>query len=119
MSDDDDFSVIRRFNAAGHQADDSALDELLAPDFVAHNGDEDVHGVDGWRAFLASGTEQFGPSEAGIEELIRGGGFIAERWWLRLTSPASTGADRMHGITMHRIVDGRIAEQWAVMQMDE
>ena len=118
MSDDDDFTVIRRFNAAGHQADDSALDELLAPDFVAHNGDEDVRGVDGWRRFLASGAEQCGPSEAGIDELIGGGGLIGERWWLRFTSPASAGSGRMHGITMHRIVDGRIAEQWAVVQMD-
>jgi|SRR4051812_13573921 limonene-1,2-epoxide hydrolase len=117
---DDDFNLIRRFNAAGHQEDDSALDELVTPDFVAHNGDlGDVHGADGWRAFLADGAAQLGPTEAGIDELTRGGEFVGERWWVRTTTPGSKPFSRIHGITMHHIVDGRIAEQWATMQIDE
>lgn len=119
MVDRDELAVIRRFNAAGHDEDDSALEELLTPDFVAHNGDQDVHGVDGWREFLARARDQFGPSRAGIDELIPSGNLIGERWWIRSTPPGTTTVSLAHGITMHRLVHGRIAEQWAVMREDD
>ena len=53
MSNEENFELVRRFNQVFKADDDlSVLDEILAADFVAHNGDEDVRGPDGWRRFV-------------------------------------------------------------------
>jgi ketosteroid isomerase-like protein len=110
VSDEENFELIRRFNQVVGGGDLDELDELLAPDFVAHGFEGEVSGRDAWREFVVAGREQFGESEAGIEELIGNGDLVAERWWIR----AAAGTRR--GITMHRIVDGRLQEDWAVYQ---
>ncbi len=87
------------------------LEELLAPDFVVHGGDgQEVHGPDGWRQFIQSVQAQAGDMESGIDEMISNGNLVAERWWVR----SSEGTRR--GITMHRIVDGKLQEDWVVFQ---
>lgn len=108
MSDDENFELVRRFNQAWRAEDLSIFDELLAPDFVAHNGDEEVRGPDGWRQWVLETREQDGPIETGVDELIGDGSLVGERWWFR--SSAGGG----HGLTMHRIEDGRLRENWAV-----
>ncbi len=114
MSNEEHFSLVRRFNQVFRADDDlTVLDEILAPDFVAHNGDEEVRGPDGWRQFVLSVREQGGDIETGIEELIGDGGLVAERWWMR-SSAGGDAAVRGHGMTMHRIVNGKLQENWAV-----
>ena len=110
VSDEENFELIRRFNQVNAAGDLGVLDEILAPDFLARNGEQEVHGPDGWRQFVLAGREQYGESEGGIDELIGNGNMVAERWWLR----AAAGTRR--GITMHRIVDGKLEEDWMVAQ---
>src|SRR4051812_21729179 len=88
----------------------SVLDELVAPDFVARDGKEEVRGRDAWRQFVAAGQEQYGDVESGIDELIANGDLVAERWWIRAS------AVTRRGITMHRIADGRLQEDWVVYE---
>jgi SnoaL-like domain len=110
VSEDENYEVVRRFNQSVNAEDLSVLDDLLASDFVAHGGEQDIRGRDGWKQFILSGREQFGDSESGIDELLGNGNLVAERWWIR----AAAGTRR--GITMHRIADGKIAEDWAVWE---
>lgn len=113
MSNEENFELVRRFNRL-FQADDdlTVLDEIVAPDFVAHNGDEDVHGPDGWRQFVLEVRRGGGVIETGIDELIGNDSLVAERWWMRASSNEAFSG---RGVTMHRIVNGRLQENWAVV----
>jgi hypothetical protein len=116
MTNEQNFELVRRFNRVFRADDDlSVLDEILAPDFVAHNGDDEVHGPEGWRQFVLEARQEGGDIETGIEELIGNGSLVAERWWMR--SSASAGFHG-RGVTMHRIVNGRLQENWAVAHPD-
>ncbi len=114
MSTEENFALVRRFNQVFRADDDlTVLDEILAPDFVAHNGDEEVRGPDGWRKFVLDiRKESTSDIETGIDELIGNDSLVAERWWMH--SSADGVAVRGHGITMHRIVGGKLQENWAV-----
>lgn len=118
VSNEENFELVRRFNQVSKADDDlSVLNEILASDFVAHNGDEDVHGPDGWRQFVLAMQKEGGDVETGIDELIGDGNLVAERWWIR-SSAGGDGGLHGHGVTMHRIVNGRLQENWAVYQPD-
>ena len=84
VSIEENFELVRRFNQVS-KADDvlSVLNEIVASDFVAHNGDEDVRGPEGWRQFVLDAQGNGGGVETGIDELIGQGNLVAERWWIR------------------------------------
>lgn len=114
MSNEENFELVRRFNQASKAENDlSVLNEILASDFVAHNGDEDVRGPDGWRRFVLAMLEEGGDVETGIDELIGDGNLVAERWWIRSSAVGDAGPNG-HGVTIHRIVNGKLQENWAV-----
>lgn len=104
---------VGRFSRVLSTRDYTELEEVLAPDFVSHNGGTDAHGVDGWRDFIEDGWREYGPIEPEIIELLEDGPLIAERWRISSTGdgkPVLKG----HGITVHPIADGRMQEDWAV-----
>jgi hypothetical protein len=110
VSNEENFELVRRFNKVLALKDLSVLDELLAPDFAAHDGEQEVRGRDAWRQFVAAGQEQYGDVETGVDELIGHGNLVAERWWIRAS------AVTRRGITIHRIADGRLQEDWVVYE---
>jgi hypothetical protein len=110
VSNEENFDLIRRFNKTPGTRDLNVLDELIAPDYIAHGGEQEIRGRDAWKQFLLAGHAQFGASENGIEELIGNGNLVAERWWIR------TAASTRRGITIHRIENGKIQEDWAVWE---
>jgi predicted SnoaL-like aldol condensation-catalyzing enzyme len=112
MSDDLALELVRRFNSVFVSRDWDELDSLLAPGFVAHNGDNEVRGADGWRRFVEESWEQFGAVQTDVVEAIGDGGLLAERWTWRAGDP------RGHGITLHRVADGRLQENWGVFAPD-
>ncbi len=113
MSDEEDIELVRRFNQTPGAKDLSVLDELLAEDFVAHSGyGQDVRGRDAWRQWVLAGQAQFGEVEMGIDEVLVNGNMVAERWW------AKVDAGTRRGITMHRIENGKIQEDWVVWEDD-
>jgi len=120
VSNEENFQLVRRFNQVFKADDDlSVLDEILASDFVAHNGGEDgvedVRGPEGWRQFVLAARKVGGDIEAGIDELIGAGNLVAERWWMRSSAGSDAGVTG-RGVTMHRIVNGKLQENWAVFQ---
>lgn len=117
MSNEENFDLVRRFNQVFIAQDLGLLDELLAPGFVAHNGDREVRGPDGWRRFVLETRSEAGTIETGVDELIGDGDLVGERWWIRGSAGGGDGL-RGHGITVHRIVNGKIQENWAVFSPD-
>jgi hypothetical protein len=115
---DEHFDLVRQFNQLFVTRDLDLLERLVAPDFVAHNGDSDVRGPDGWRRFLEEAWEQYERVDTGTDELIGDGGLVAERWWFRATPKDGGEGLQGHGITVHRVVDGRLQENWAIFQPD-
>ena len=114
MSNED---LVRRFSRVWVTRDYDELSQIVAEDFVAHNGPDEVRGADGWRKFVEDGWKQFGAIDTGIDEVIEDRGLLAERWWFK----AGTGEGphiASHGITVHRVVDGRLQENWAVVSPD-
>ncbi|WP_210481014.1 ester cyclase [Naasia sp. SYSU D00948] len=112
MSDEENFELVRRFNQVPGK-DLSVLDELVAPDFVVHGGNGlEVRGRESWRQFLLTAGEQFQGEdvESGIDELIGNGDLVAERWWIR------TPVGIRRGITLHRVADGKLQEDWVVFE---
>jgi predicted SnoaL-like aldol condensation-catalyzing enzyme len=119
MSNEENFDLIRRFNQVLAADDElTTLDDLVAPDFVAHGGTQEVRGREGWRQFVLDTRKEWGEIETGIDELIGDGNLVAERWWMR-GGGEGDAAMSAHGITIHRIVNGRIQEDWAVYDPDQ
>ena len=118
MSIEENMQLVRRFSGVFNERDLAVLDEVLAPDFVAHNGDTDVRGIDGWKTFVTESQRESSEIETGIDELIANDNLVAERWRWRSVDRATGKPLVGHGITMHRVANGRLVENWAVFQVD-
>ena len=94
---------------------------IHTPDFVAHAGDrsagleEDIAAAQGWR-------DAFPDLVVTVEQLIAEGDRVAAFWTARGTNtgeghglPATGRSGAAQGITIFRLVGGRIAEEWNVM----
>lgn len=105
--------LIRRWNQSN--TDPETVREVVAPDFVAHMEDGDVHGAEGWIAFTQRVGAGLRDMEAGSDEVIESGPLIGERWWIRGTR--EDGSPLLwRGITMHRVADGRLQEDWVAVE---
>lgn len=96
--------IVRRFNEeALGQGNLELLDDLLHPDYVNHSAD--------FRG-LAAARENFTQMVAGgdlqltLQDMIAEGDRVAIRWHI------ATGGKRYNGITINRIADGKIIEDW-------
>ena len=95
------------------------LEEVYAADFVFHQPDEDIHGVEGLRQFVSMIFEAFPDFRVTLEDEIAEGDKVVSRWTGQgthkgeLMGIAPTGNQvRVTGITIHRIEDGKIVEEW-------
>jgi len=95
------------------------LEELYSPDLVWHESDQDVRGYDGAREFISGFVTGFPDITATVEDVFGDGDKVCTRWTLRGThrgefaglSPTNRTVT-MTGMTVHRIADGRIVEEW-------
>ena len=108
-------ALVRRFNDVLNTGDWDHLDDLLAPDFVAHGSGAETTGIEGWKQFirtLSAGKDV----HATISELIADGDWVAERWTVR-ASDTTTGEQTLwQGMTIHRFANGKLQEDWAVAE---
>jgi steroid delta-isomerase-like uncharacterized protein len=97
------------------------IDELLATDFVNHDAalPGPLVGIDAARASITGYRDAFPDLKITIEEQIADGDLVAMRWSARgthqgeLMGMAATGKQAtVTGITIDKIVGGRIAESW-------
>jgi steroid delta-isomerase-like uncharacterized protein len=113
--------LVRRCFTLGAAGDEAGLEEILATDFVIRSPD-DHHGAAGLLEMIA-------PVRAGLPDLgvtidaqFADGDYVATRFTVRGThdgnlfgTPATGRRVELTGITISRCVDGRIAEEWELV----
>jgi steroid delta-isomerase-like uncharacterized protein len=98
---------------------EDALAEVYAEDIVVHEPDEDVRGVEGLKQFVSMIRSAIPDLRITLEEDIAEGDKVVSRWRAQgthqgeLMGIAPTGNQVMiTGITIHRIEEGKIVEEW-------
>jgi steroid delta-isomerase-like uncharacterized protein len=121
-------TLVRRYIAAvWHQGQPESLEELLAPTFVQHlshtaaDGGHEIQGPDGARREVAAWRSAFPDLHFTLEDLLVEGDRVVARWTCSGTHRgmfrelAPTGKRvTFTGMTLYRLAEGKIAEQWTV-----
>jgi predicted ester cyclase len=98
---------------------DDALQEVYAHTIVMHEPDEDVRGIEGLTQFVSMIRSTLPNLRVTLEDDVAEGDKVVSRWRAQgtpqgeLMGSAPTGNEvRVTGITIHRIEDGKIVEEW-------
>jgi steroid delta-isomerase-like uncharacterized protein len=98
---------------------DDALQKVYADDIVMHEPDEDVRGIEGMKQFVSMIRSAFPDLRVTLEDDIAEGNKVVSRWRAQgthqgeLMGIAPTGNQvAITGITIHRIEEGKIVEEW-------
>jgi steroid delta-isomerase-like uncharacterized protein len=118
-----DVAVIRRWVEAWNAHDVDAAVELLAPDFARHDANlPEVAGTSAQRAFLTGLFRAFPDMHIDIAQSIAQADTVAIRIVVRATHrdeflgiPATGKEIGIQSVDIFRLTDGKIAEQWVVM----
>ena len=120
MSAEANQALIRRYFEAGNGGDVTALDALLVDGYVTHTP---VRGFapdrEGTKQSLVAVRAAFPDGRNRLEDVLAVGDRVVGRWSWRATHQgellgiAPTGKQvTMNGITILRVAEGRIAEEW-------
>ena len=95
------------------------LAQVYAEDFVLHEAGEDIVGIEGLTQFVSMIRSAFPDLRVTLEDDIAEGEKVVSRWRAQgthqgeLMGIAATGNEvAITGITIHRIEDGKIVEEW-------
>lgn len=100
------------------------VDELIAQDYVGHDTTqpEPIQGREGFKSFVGMYQAAFQDATVTIDDQIAEADRVVSRWTGRgthtgeLMGIAPTGKEvTVSGITVSRLADGRIAEEWELM----
>lgn len=120
MTTPDAMVVARAYIDAVNAGDPDAMAALTAPGFVHHSGAGDLD-VDGVREGFSYYKAAFPDLRYDVHELllVDGGSAVVARWTMRGTHRGPffgvEGTGRTFespGVSLHRIADGRIVEDW-------
>ncbi len=115
-------AIVRRTHSEVFtQGNMQVVDELYASDYVGHwTGREPTIGLEEFKIFLKSARARVPDHSEEIEQIVAEGDLVVTRFSSRGTfkgepgvPPDGTKTD-IEEIAIHRIVDGKIAEQWTV-----
>lgn len=121
MQESDNKTVFRRFyERAWNLGDLTVIDELLAPTFVNHEvGETTTSHRDLYKQAVVESRTAFPDLVLTIETLIAEGEFVAAHWRLQgmhtgmAWGRAPSGqALQQTGLTLVRVVEGRITDFW-------
>jgi steroid delta-isomerase-like uncharacterized protein len=96
------------------------IDEIYASDLVWHEPDQDVQGSEEAKQFVATYRTAFPDLNVTVEDVIAEGEKAVTRWTVRGThqgeieefGPPTGKRVEFEGLTIHRIADGKIVEEW-------
>ena len=96
------------------------LGEVYASDVVWHMPDQEVRGIEEAKQFVDMFKSAFPDMHATVEDVVAEGDEVVTRVTLRGThqgeveefGPPTGKQVEIEGITIHRIEDGKIAEEW-------
>ena len=99
---------------------DDALQEVYAHTIVMHEPDEDVRGIEGLKQFVSMIRSALPDLRITLEDDVAEGDKVVSRWRAQgthqgeLMGIAPTGNEvAITGITIHRIEDAKIVEEWS------
>jgi predicted ester cyclase len=112
-------AVIRWFEEVWNKGRREAIEEILPPHFVLHEGDVAAKGPEGFKPFFDRMQASFSGIHVTPHEAISDGDYVCLRWsaTMRHTGDGlgmkATGK-QVHttGMSMVRFADGRFAEAW-------
>lgn len=113
-------AAVNRFYEVFDEGDLSIVDEVLASNFVEHNPfPEQPPGPEGMKQVLSMMRAAFPDSEMAVEDVIAEGDRIAVRAEMTGTHrgefmglPATGNRVTVTGLSIWRVVDGKIVEHW-------
>src|SRR5215207_9522303 len=124
MSEEENMTLARRFMEARVKGDLDTLDEMMTPDYVSHakllpDQQPDREG-EKWVAAQFAAT--FSNRRLLVEDQVAGGDKVVSRFIVHLTHDrgeimgvAPSGRELTNrAIVVHRIVEGKIAEEWGM-----
>ena len=122
MSTEENKAIVRRVMEEVWQKGNLAVvDELIAPAFVFHDPNFEVHGPDGFKEMVTASRTAFPDIRATIHDQIAEGDTVMTRFTQHCTHEgefgwfgiAPTGKQlTIAGIDVNRIEDGKIVERW-------
>ncbi len=113
--------ISRQVLAIFNSGDLDAADELIAADFVGHDPalPEPLRGPEGFKMQVAGYRAAFSDLQLTVDQQVAEGDHVVTRWTARgthdgdLLGLAPTGAvATTTGISINRIVDGKVAEDF-------
>lgn len=126
MSTEENMALVRRWFAAVDAHDLTAIDELLAEDYVDHNPGlpGQPPGREGVRRTCLAMIEAFPDTVHTIEEQTAQGDRVMTRTTTRgtfaravLGFPPTGKAVEVVGVAVHRVAGGKLVEHWAHLDM--
>jgi steroid delta-isomerase-like uncharacterized protein len=119
----DNVALIRRwFEEVWNQGSEEAIDRMSASRVVGHGQvqhDKEIHGLDEFKPFVRSIRAAFPDIHITIHEAFEEDDKVVARWTAQMTHtgkflgfPASGRKATISGMSMQRIVDGKIVEGW-------
>ncbi|GAC1512971.1 MAG: ester cyclase [Chloroflexota bacterium] len=122
MSTQENKDIVRRsFEDLFNQGNLSVADEVYSPDYVGHDPamPEDSHGIDDVKQFVSTYRNAFSDIHLTIDHLIAEGDLVATSFTGRGTHdgdftgiPATGKKAEVTGMSISRLVDGKIVEEW-------
>jgi steroid delta-isomerase-like uncharacterized protein len=96
------------------------LDEVYATGLVWHEPDQDIQGLEEAGQFVSMYKTAFPDLSATVEDVIAEGDKVVTRYTVRGThqgeveefGPPTGRQVEIEGITIHRVEDGKIVEEW-------
>ena len=119
MSEENKTLARRSWELVSHHNPD-ALERVYAADLVWHEPDQDVQGLEEAKQFYSMYLTAFPDLNATVEDVISEGDKVVTRYTIRGThqgeieefGPPTGKQVEIKGITIHRIEDGKIVEEW-------
>lgn len=117
--------VIRRFvNEAINNGDSSAMRELIHSDYVYRSPDQELRGPEALEDLFTAYRTGLPDLKTSIDELLASGDKVAISITLRGTHsgdvmgiPATGKEVTVHGMVISRLEDGKIIEEWEILDM--
>jgi predicted ester cyclase len=113
--------VRRAHSEVWSRGDMKVVDEIYEADFVAHwLGGADTRGREAFKAFVAEGRRRAPDLIETVDQIVAEGDLVVTRFTSRGTFASEPGEPSqrkevtMQEIAIHRIRNGKIAEQWTV-----
>jgi steroid delta-isomerase-like uncharacterized protein len=124
MSTEDNKALIRHlYDEVWNKGNLAAADEVASPTWIAHGNlpGQEMPGLEGVQRFISIYRAAFPDMYLTIEDQVADGDKVVTRWKASATHtgplmgiPPTGRQVTVSGIGIHRIVDGKIVEQWGI-----